>query len=308
MYFSVVIPTYNRADLLRETLDSIFAQSFTDYEVIVVDDGSTDGTESVIQSYGDRIRFLRQQNLGPGAARNLGLRHSTGHYVAFLDSDDLWFPGSLETYRQVIEKTGQPAFVAGKPHLFTAPGELINITQELPLSFLEYKDYFQSGDEWRWWGASSFVLRRDVLLAVNGCTEQPVTCDDADLALKLGAAPGFVQIKAPATFAYRRHPNNVTKQVSRLYANGHFLIREERAGRYPGGLQRRKERLAVLTRHIRPLLANPKSGWALHQAACLYWKTFWWHVELRRWKCLLGFPVKAVIGWGRSLAASNRPV
>jgi glycosyltransferase involved in cell wall biosynthesis len=95
MLFSVIIPTYNRAALLCTALDSVFAQTFTDYEVIVVDDGSTDGTAAMVASYGGRVRYFQQQNKGPGAARNLGAQHATGEYLAFLDSDDLWFPWTL---------------------------------------------------------------------------------------------------------------------------------------------------------------------------------------------------------------------
>src|SRR5438045_7898820 len=113
MLFSIVIPTYNRSELLREALESVFAQTFTDYEVVAVDDGSTDETVQVLRSYGQQVRFFRQENKGPGAARNLGLTQARGEYVAFLDSDDLWFPWTLATYRRAIEENRHPAMIAG---------------------------------------------------------------------------------------------------------------------------------------------------------------------------------------------------
>ncbi|HEX2227379.1 MAG TPA: glycosyltransferase [Candidatus Binatia bacterium] len=94
---SVVIATYNRAELLAQTLDSVLGQRFTGYEVIVVDDGSTDATAAVVQGYGDRVRYLYQENHGPSAARNLGVRHARGAWIAIQDSDDLCAPNHLES-------------------------------------------------------------------------------------------------------------------------------------------------------------------------------------------------------------------
>lgn len=97
---SVVIPTYNQPDLLRETLDSVFAQTFGDYEVIVVNDGSTDTTagrlEEMRATYGERLRVITTTNGGVGAARNRGIDEARGKYVATLDHDDIWLPRKLE--------------------------------------------------------------------------------------------------------------------------------------------------------------------------------------------------------------------
>jgi len=92
---SVVIATYNRARLLPETIDSALGQRFTDFEVIVVDDGSTDDTRQVLSPYGARIQYLYQENRGPSAARNLGVRHANGSWISIQDSDDLCAPNQL---------------------------------------------------------------------------------------------------------------------------------------------------------------------------------------------------------------------
>ena len=118
MLFSVIIPTFNRRRLLQYALESVLRQTFTDYEVLVVDDGSTDETKEYLATLGDRVRVFTQSNQGPGAARNLAIKHANGHYLAFLDSDDLWFPWSLETYASAIRNSGEPAFIAGKPFRF----------------------------------------------------------------------------------------------------------------------------------------------------------------------------------------------
>jgi glycosyltransferase involved in cell wall biosynthesis len=98
--FSVIIPAYNRRALLIETLNSVWQQTFADFEVIVVDDGSTDGTAEYLGSLGAKVQCVMQDNFGPGAARNRGLEIANGRYVAFVDSDDVWFPWTLETMRR----------------------------------------------------------------------------------------------------------------------------------------------------------------------------------------------------------------
>lgn len=95
MKVSVVIPTYNRADLLVQAVDSVLKQNVSDLEVIVVDDGSTDHTRQAMAPYENRIRYIYQNNGGVNQARNHGLSLSTGEYIALLDNDDLWLPGKL---------------------------------------------------------------------------------------------------------------------------------------------------------------------------------------------------------------------
>ena len=89
---SCIVPVYNGERYLRETVDSILAQTYRSLEIIVVDDGSTDGTAAAVAGYGTQVLYLSQPNLGPAAARNLGLRATLGDFVAFLDADDLWHP------------------------------------------------------------------------------------------------------------------------------------------------------------------------------------------------------------------------
>ena len=104
---SVVVPTYNRADVLPRAIDSALAQTIDDVEVVVVDDASTEDIESVVDRYGDRVRYLAHEtNRNGSAARNTGIRNSTGEYVAFLDSDDEWRPEKLERQLECLEERG----------------------------------------------------------------------------------------------------------------------------------------------------------------------------------------------------------
>lgn len=131
---SVVIPAYNVAPFIPETLNSVFAQTFTDFEVILVDDGSADGEELVraLGPYRDRVRYVRQENLGAGAARNRGIQEARGEFIAFLDSDDLWMPKYLEKQVRFLREGGHDLAyadallfgdspIAGKTYMQTAP-------------------------------------------------------------------------------------------------------------------------------------------------------------------------------------------
>jgi glycosyltransferase involved in cell wall biosynthesis len=104
---SVVIPTYNRADKVRKSIDSVLAQTFTDVEVIVVDDGSSDNTGQMLaEIYGDRIRYFAQTNQGVSVARNRGIEEAKGEWVAFLDSDDAWEKEKLEWQFKALARSG----------------------------------------------------------------------------------------------------------------------------------------------------------------------------------------------------------
>ena len=113
---SVIIPTYNRAWVLREAIDSVMAQEFKDYELIVVDDGSTDSTGQILDSYNQELRVLRQSNKGVSSARNRGIVSAKGRLIAFLDSDDLWLPRKLSTQVDFFN---------------SHPAAMINQTQEI---------------------------------------------------------------------------------------------------------------------------------------------------------------------------------
>src|SRR5439155_16624014 len=103
---SCIIPVFNGEKYLAEALDSIRAQTYRPIEIIVVDDGSTDGTRELVASYGDQVRYLWQPNSGPATDRNQGLSAASGEFVAFLDADDLWHPEKLE--RQMARFDARP--------------------------------------------------------------------------------------------------------------------------------------------------------------------------------------------------------
>jgi GT2 family glycosyltransferase len=213
--------------------------------------------------------------------------------LAFLDSDDLFFTWTLAKYHGVINSSSKPAFIAGKPFRFARMNELATARDER-LATERFADYYASGDQWRWWGASSFVIRRDAFQDAGGFTDEWINGEDADLAIRLGVTAGFVQITAPATFGYREHSLSAMKDTKRTLAGAWYQVRAEQQGRYPGGPKRARERLQILTRHLRPVtldclrLGLRRDAWSLYRAMLS------WHLALDRWKFLIGFPMRAL--------------
>jgi glycosyltransferase involved in cell wall biosynthesis len=124
---TVVIPTYNRKEYLAEAIDSVLAQTYTDYEILVVDDGSTDGTREFLEErYRERpVLYLRQENRGSSAARNTGIRNARGELLAFLDSDDLWLPGKLGLQVPLFDKNPSVGLVFCGSAGIGARGEIV---------------------------------------------------------------------------------------------------------------------------------------------------------------------------------------
>lgn len=295
--FSVIIPSYNRAGLIAATLVSVFAQEFRDFEVIVVDDGSTDETLERLQPYICRLTLLRQQNRGPGAARNLGATIAQGEYLAFLDSDDLWFPWTLSTYSQIIQSSGRPALIAGAMVHFYDQLEL-NLVVKQPLSTERYPDYFSAGARGIYCGSGMMVVRRDVFRETGGFLEDPINAEDHDFVLRMGTVPIFINVIAPILIGYRQHQQTATRNIAKAYAGSRRLIEMERTGRYPGGAVRQRDRRLILTQHLRPISLDLLRQGECRKAWGIYRMTFLWNLSLGRIRYLLGFLARALVGQG----------
>jgi glycosyltransferase involved in cell wall biosynthesis len=186
---SVIIPTFNRSNVSYEAIESVLNQSFQDFELIVVDDGSTDGTLELLETYGDRIQCYFQENKGPSAARNLGIKNATGLYLSFLDSDDLWLPDKLCTQMDLI---------------FSNPDIKICYTDEIWIRNgvrVNPKKRHQKYSGWIFEyclalciiSPSSVLLHRDIFNNVGVFDENLIVCEDYDLWLR-------VSLKYPITF------------------------------------------------------------------------------------------------------------
>lgn len=110
---SVIVPVYNAAQFLRETLESILEQTYRPFEIIAVNDGSTDSSQEILEEYAHRIQCIHQENQGVAIARNVGVECSLGNYVAFCDADDIWFPRKLESQMDIVKRHPCVGVVAG---------------------------------------------------------------------------------------------------------------------------------------------------------------------------------------------------
>lgn len=294
MLFSVVIPTFDRAHLLPATLESVFAQRCRDYEIIVVDDGSKDGTQDYLRSVKNRILVLGQASRGAGAARNLGAGHARGEYLAFLDSDDLWFPWTLSCFAELIKRYDHPTVLAAKFLEFRDDRSLVGVRED-PLKADFFEDYLSSHRKGYFVGAGTSVLRRDQFISASGYCERQINGEDHDLVLRLGNARGFVQMTSPVTLGWRRHAGSATTNLHDSIGGACYLVKQERCGAYPGGLSRARARRDIITARTRPVAIACLERGLRHDAWRLYRATFTWSAALGRAKYLAAFPLLAAI-------------
>lgn len=208
---SVVIPTYNQARFLRQSVDSALAQSEAPLRVIVVDDGSTDETPAILASYGDRIHAVRQENRGLAAARNAGAERARGDSIAFLDSDDVWLPTKL--HLQLARMSEEPDL--GLVHCGVENIDVSGRTIGQRLDGLEGRVaeemlLFRRGVILG--GGSGFVVRRDAFGALGGFDLRMGTSADWDLQYRIAARHrvGFVP---EVLLRYRFHSANMHANI-----------------------------------------------------------------------------------------------
>ncbi len=216
---SVVIPTYNHAAYVLETLDSVFAQTFADFEVIVVNDGSPDDTAARLRPLAEagRIRYFEQPNAGQAAARNRGLAEARGEFIAFLDDDDVWPPDKLAWQVAVLRDEpgvdvvyGQRLEMGGGP---THPGDHAP-EGEVFAAFVS-QGWIQSPGQ--------VLIRRSALERTGGFDPAIWGTDDWDLWLRLARGSQFRYGARPALI-YRRHATNASKNFLRMWRNGRAVI------------------------------------------------------------------------------------
>lgn len=201
---SIVIPVYNGERFLNESLESVFAQTFRDYEVVCVDDGSTDGSCALLKEYGARVRVIQQANAGQSAARNAGVRHATGVYVAFLDQDDRWYPSKLAQQVAILNTAPDVALVHCNYDMIDADGRML-----LAGAALVERASALASPLGRLIGEtlvfpSAMLLRRDIFQRVGGFCHELRGFEDFDLIARLKLQGRFVLINESG-MAYRVH-------------------------------------------------------------------------------------------------------
>lgn len=208
---SVVVPVYNRAAVVREAIDSVLSQTRRPDEIIVVDDGSTDDTPKVLAEYGDRIRCLHKPNGGAASARNLGVRHAKGDWIAFLDSDDIWLPSHLADLEAVLNRHPDLVWAcSNRLDQTTAGGELREpcergLIERFVNSEGIIEDYYGAVAVVLPIGTPGYLIRRDVLLDEGGFDETLAHGEDMDLWWRIAAHHYRIGFAWPASWVYRRY-------------------------------------------------------------------------------------------------------
>ncbi|MEO0071188.1 MAG: glycosyltransferase family 2 protein [candidate division WOR-3 bacterium] len=189
---SIVIPLYNKVQHIKRTLDSVLAQTYQDFEVIVVNDGSTDGSEKIVAQYADpRIRLINQENKGAAVARNRGVAEAKGDLIAFLDADDEWLPHHLETImrlRQAHPDAGawSTAWVRIVGNRLSGPVNVNNMKIIKGDSNSAIIDIFQGSKPlYLPFCTNTIVIKKDVLLSIGGFPEGIAKSQDGDTWLRL---------------------------------------------------------------------------------------------------------------------------
>ena len=206
---SVIIPNYNREGLIAETINNLLAQSRPPHEIILVDDGSTDGSVAVIRSFGAKVKLIQQVNQGPGAARNAGLAAATGDYIQFQDSDDLLSLNKLEAQVRQLDETGADIAFGPWAHVFIRQREVIFETcvlqHSLPPSRINLSAWLMRG-----WATvfQSLLFRRDFLAVTGGYRTDLRYGEDMEFFFRLLARSPRATIAADTLTLYRMDSSN----------------------------------------------------------------------------------------------------
>lgn len=206
---SVIIPTYNRANFLKEAIDSVLSQTFNNFELIVVDDGSTDNTRDIIAKYSPKIKYIYQPNAGVSAARNRGISATKCRYISFLDSDDLWKPSKLECQVDFMENNAD-SLISYTEEIWIRKGKRVNprkrhqkysgwiFDKVLPLCTVS---------------PSSSMIECSVFSDVGCFDESLPACEDYDFWIRASLKYKISLIKKPLIIKRGGHPDQLSRKI-----------------------------------------------------------------------------------------------
>lgn len=218
MKFSVIIPLYNKAPYIRKALESVLAQTYADYELVIIDDGSTDGSaeiaEAILQDPASSPhRLIRQANSGVSAARNNGVAQASGDYIAFLDADDWWEPTYLERMAQLIEDYPEAGLYACN-YIYYKPGKT-HVALDIPTGYINYpKAYYESGAM----PVTSItaIIPRAVFDEMGGFRNHLWMAEDFDLWIRIALAYKMVFLDEPLAY-YNQEVQLKWRALGKLY-------------------------------------------------------------------------------------------
>lgn len=253
--FSVIMNCLNCADDLREALDSVAAQTCTDWEIIFWDNGSSDQSPAIAQSYGDNVRYFRAEKTVPlGAARNLAIAMASGRYIAFLDCDDIWLPTKLEKQLALLEANPRLGLVCTDTEMFDGRRVLNRLFAH---AHPERGHAFRQLMTQQWISMSSAVIRREALDNLRNAQGDPESphwfdeslnvCEEADLFYRIAHDWELDHVDAPLT-RWRIHGANTTFRKFGQFADETLRILAKHHQLYPGYASEYKDLVDLLTK------------------------------------------------------------
>ena len=234
---SVIIPAYNAEQTISETVRSVLKQTLSDFEVIIIDDGSQDLTLEILSGITDsRIKVFSHPNAGACVSRNRGFAQAQGEFIAFLDADDLWTPDKLEAQLAALQANPQAAVAYSWTNCIDEAGQFLRRGNHLSLNGDIYaelllSDVLENG--------STSLIRREALAAVGGFDESLAAAQDWDLYLRLAVNYQFVVVPSPQVL-YRISTNSMSSQVLQLESASLQVI-EKAFSQAPPALQHLKK-------------------------------------------------------------------
>jgi glycosyltransferase involved in cell wall biosynthesis len=215
---SVIVPTYNRADLLSQTIESILEQSYSDVEIVVIDDGSVDRTDVVLAGYDGRIKLKKQPNAGLSAARNEGLRLCSGEFIVFLDSDDLLLPGKIESQVGYLRTHESVDVVYSDGYIMKQDGTLHPLDPFVvrfpPERWTDLAELLLSRNLF---AVHTAMVRRHALPVDGPFDTELRALEDWDLWLRLALKGVTFSYQDEKTVVYRRHSGNMGADDSNVF-------------------------------------------------------------------------------------------
>jgi glycosyltransferase involved in cell wall biosynthesis len=224
---SVVIPAYNAAWCVGRAIDSVLAQTFRDVELIVVNDGSTDGTAGVLARYASQIRIVTKPNGGLSSARNAGIHAATGEYVAFLDADDWWLPHKLERQVAWMDAHRETVFCSGTVRVVNARAEATGEWRCAACTGSTLEAIF-SRNGYVAGSGSAVLARRDALVAAGGFDERLRSLEDVDMWMRLAARGRYHCLEEPLAVVEKR-PDSMSRHLDVMRDAAMHVMRKNRA-------------------------------------------------------------------------------
>jgi glycosyltransferase involved in cell wall biosynthesis len=186
-FFSVIIPLHNKGKYIAGTLNSILAQDFTDYEIVIADDGSTDNSREVVMGFTDaRIQYRYKENGGVSSARNHAMQEASGEYLAFIDADDYWYPGHLQELYNAIQAMPHLRVFTTLAEVENAAGIFLPHYTNLGTEALQEADFFKTSFARAILSSQSTAIHKSVPAAIGYFDAALVTCEDTDYWIRTG--------------------------------------------------------------------------------------------------------------------------